>query len=168
MKEQWKTFAGGNYAVSNKGRVKRVTPGRRTKPGQLLTLNLMKIGYYRCAPVVDGRNVPMYVHHIVARAFLGPCPDGLELNHIDGDKTNNRVDNLEYVTHSYNMQHAVDIGTLKHRYTIPDSVVDEIRQRREAGESVSVIAEDTGVSARHCRDIINRKLRTRRKNYAGS
>jgi len=163
MREEWKLFADGNYAVSNRGRVKRVTPGRRTKPGKLLTLNLMKIGYYRIAPVIDGRNVPMYVHQVVAEHFMGPCPQGRELNHIDGDKTNNHVTNLEYVTHRYNLVHAYSMGLIDQtsKCTVSDATVARIRKMRKAGHTYRVIGEATGVSQRHCRDIATYQARAR-------
>ena len=110
MREKWKRFANGNYAVSNKGRVKRLTRGRNTRPGRQLTINVMNIGYCRVAPVINGQNVPRYVHQLVAENFMGPCPDGLEINHIDGVKTNNHVDNLEYVSHRENLIHAIRTG----------------------------------------------------------
>lgn len=50
------------------------------------------------------------VHALVAEAFIGPRPSGLEVNHKDGDKRNNRPENLEYVTRSENMRHCFRIG----------------------------------------------------------
>lgn len=50
------------------------------------------------------------VHQLVASAFLGPIPAGLEVNHKDGIKTNNRPENLEYVTRAQNVKHSFVTG----------------------------------------------------------
>jgi hypothetical protein len=50
------------------------------------------------------------VHQLVAAAFLGPCPQDFQINHMDGDKTNARPSNLEYVTCQGNIQHAIQYG----------------------------------------------------------
>jgi hypothetical protein len=55
----------------------------------------------------NGKYKPYRVHTMVALAFLGPRPDGLQINHIDGDCQNNAASNLEYCTASENMKHAV-------------------------------------------------------------
>lgn len=49
------------------------------------------------------------VHVIVLRVFVGPRPDGLVINHIDGDKTNNSLENLEYCTQLANERHSLDV-----------------------------------------------------------
>lgn len=54
----------------------------------------------------DGRWVHKYIHRLVAEAFFNNYSEDLEINHIDFDKTNNRVDNLECVTRLENMKHA--------------------------------------------------------------
>ncbi len=46
-----------------------------------------------------------YVHRLVARAFIGPCPEGHEVNHKNSNTTDNRIENLEYLTSSQNKQH---------------------------------------------------------------
>lgn len=145
MQEVWKTFADGNYEASNHGNVRRKTPGRRTWPGRPMVLTVMTIGYHRVAPTIGGRNVPMYVHAIVAELFIGPCPVGLEVNHKDGDKTNNRVDNLEYVTHQENMRHARRNNMIADKLTIPRKTIDKIIRLREEGSSYSQIVKKTAI-----------------------
>ena len=51
-----------------------------------------------------------YVHRLVARTFIGPCPPGLEVRHKDGNPTNNHVENLEYGTRAQNMQDRLKHG----------------------------------------------------------
>jgi hypothetical protein len=62
-------------------------------------------GYLRVALYVDGRKINRTVHSLVAACFLGPRPDGRHVNHIDGNKANNRRENLEYVTPLENALH---------------------------------------------------------------
>lgn len=59
------------------------------------------------------------LHRLVAEAVYGPCPEGKEVNHIDGHKLNNRPENLEYVTHYHNMKH-------KPRLTIPKLSLEQL------------------------------------------
>lgn len=56
-----------------------------------------------------------YVHQLVARAFIGPCPPGLEVRHKDGNPANNHIDNLEYGTRADNMQDRLNHGNNPHR-----------------------------------------------------
>lgn len=60
--------------------------------------------------VVKLNNKTIPIHRIAAEIVLGKCPAGLVVNHIDGDKKNNRAYNLEYVTVSENTKHAYHIG----------------------------------------------------------
>ena len=81
MKEQWNPFSDGNYEVSNLGNVRRATPGRRTYPGRPLKASIMGMGYWMVNPVVNGKNVSMYVHRLVAEAFLAKPSEYHEINH---------------------------------------------------------------------------------------
>jgi hypothetical protein len=53
-----------------------------------------------------------YIHKLVCAAFIGPCPQGYQVNHKDFDRTNNHISNLEYVTPSENVRHAIDAGRI--------------------------------------------------------
>lgn len=80
------------------------------------------------------------IHRLVAESFIGLCPKGREVNHIDGDKANNYVCNLEYVTRSENHKHAYKIGLKKvmkgekhPRSKLSDKDIRKIRKMCEAG-----------------------------------
>ena len=71
-------------------------------------------GWYAKVSLSFGkRRESRYVHRLVAESFLGRCPPGMVVNHIDGDKTNNRCANLEYVTQRENVGHASDTGLFR-------------------------------------------------------
>jgi hypothetical protein len=76
----------------------------------MLTPRLCNRGYLRVAMSRGGKRVDRLVHQMVAEAFLGPRPDGLQVNHISGHKAENGVENLEYVTPSQNIRHAYGAG----------------------------------------------------------
>lgn len=91
--EVWKdTFYNDKYEVSSEGTV------RRKGKVDCLKINYKSTGNY--GRVNIGKT--MMVHKIVALTFIGNRPDGMDINHIDGDKKNNKVDNLEFVTRSEN------------------------------------------------------------------
>ena len=113
--EQWKPIEGtdGKYEVSNLGHVR--TNGKR--PG-LLTLTKQKSGYRYAMIEIDGKSCNRRVHRLVAQHSL-PNPDNMkEVNHKDGNKDNNRADNLEWCTRSHNVKHSFDTGLKQpHRWT---------------------------------------------------
>lgn len=111
MQEIWKDIEGyeGCYQVSNLGRLKsleRTVKGNNggvyVKKEKILTPTINSSGYYHTILRKDGRNVHVYIHRLVAQTFI-PNPDNLQqINHISEDKTNNRVDNLEWCSAKYN------------------------------------------------------------------
>lgn len=86
----------------------------RGTSGKLLKLRKNKAGYYQICLSYgksgERRQKTKLVHRLVALVFHGECPRGLEVNHEDGNKLDNRADNLEYVTRPYNHLHAYRIG----------------------------------------------------------
>ena len=99
MKEIWKTInEHPDYKVSNIGRVKSI---KFNKERILKTQNVN--GYQRVILFSDGKYKNMYIHRLLAEAFI-PNPDNLpEVNHRNEIKTDNRLENLEYCDAKYNM-----------------------------------------------------------------
>lgn len=69
-----------------------------------------KAGYWQVRIRFNGKHTSKTVHYLVALAFLGPRPEGLDIAHYDGDKSNNRPDNLRYTTRADNMADGVRLG----------------------------------------------------------
>ena len=127
--EEWRDAVGfdGFYSVSNFGRVKRAKPGPGTFVGNLMTPVKGYKGYlYFClnTPLVGVKSV--VCHKLVAYAFVGNRPDGMQINHIDGNKENNFASNLEYVTPSYNVKHSYRLGLASNKgERHPNSIITE-------------------------------------------
>lgn len=88
------------YEASSEGQIRRIGKARALAP------SASGHGYLKVVVFRGGPRVTRKVHTLVAEAFLGPRPAGHETNHIDCDKHNNAVANLEYVTRAQNMAHA--------------------------------------------------------------
>ena len=95
----------------------RITPGKGTEPGRVLKPGTTKDGYLKVELFNNGTSCSRYVHRLVIEAFIGEIPAGLEVNHIFGQKADNRLENLEVVTHALNTKHAWDTG-LRSRATL--------------------------------------------------
>src|SRR5262245_48668441 len=109
--EEWRPVIGyeGWYSVSSLGRVRRERAYRTTTAGRILKSRWLHRYLYVVLSCAGHRAVKP-VHQLVAQAFLGPCPTGLEINHRNGLRADNRVANLEYCTHRENMEHAGQYG----------------------------------------------------------
>jgi len=64
--------------------------------------------YVRFSPCKDGKYTKVAVHRAMWEAFVGPIPAGMEINHKNLDRADNRLDNFELLTHRENIQHAID------------------------------------------------------------
>lgn len=113
--EIWKPIeAEPNYAISNMGRVKRIKPFLRNhnvvRHGfQIRTGYISQKGYMR---IRLGDKLYM-IHRLVAEAFLGKSNPNMEVNHKNFDRTDNRVENLEWLTHRENIKYSALAGRTK-------------------------------------------------------
>lgn len=114
--EHWLPIEGfeGLYEVSNFGQV-RSTKRMGTHGGIVKQSNWSKAKYQRVGLCKDKLKINYLVHRLVATAFIRNGADKLEVNHIDGNKLNNTVTNLEWCTRAENNQHAIDTGLWKPR-----------------------------------------------------
>jgi len=105
--EEWRELPGseGRYEVSNYGRVRSYRYRKQWHTEPLYLKNFVSnIGYLFHRLRIGGVDKNYSVHRLVMLAFVGPSE--LEVNHKDGNKTNNHISNLEYVTHRENARHA--------------------------------------------------------------
>lgn len=155
--EVWRAIRQGAYEVSNWGRVRRAETKR---------IKQLYVGPNGYAIVGLFKHETALVHQLVAFAFLGPCPIGKQVNHKNGVKTDNWPTNLEYVTPSENMQHAVELGL--HNPSRSDGVhngnakltaaqVKRIRRGYANGRTQAALAKEFGVSQPQIGNIVRRK-----------
>ena len=114
MEEVWKEIPGyeGRYFASNLGRIK--SRNNQHKDDYVLSLIKLPDGYLKVNIIENGRHVQHYVHKLVASAFIeNPC-NKPQINHIDGNKKNNCIENLEWVTAKENVAHAIRTGLANH------------------------------------------------------
>ncbi len=104
--EEWRDVAGWpDYLVSDTGLVKSLKWGKERilRPGS-------DKGYLKVALCANGEQRTCSIHKLVMEAFVGPCPDGLEVCHNNGDPSDNRLENLRYDTKSANQYDRVRHG----------------------------------------------------------
>ncbi len=108
--EEWRKIEGfeNMFSVSSLGRVRRDADGQIRK--EIISDTGYRYASLYCKRVNGKKKATATVHSLVAAAFLGPRPDGFQVNHKDGDKANNTVGNLEYLTPSENTRHALRNG----------------------------------------------------------
>jgi hypothetical protein len=154
--ENWRPIPGyeGVYEVSDLGRVRFLgrqisVQGRftRTYPPKVLSPSPAGKGYLQVSLFSDGAQRWFKVAKLVCLAFHGPKPSPKhETRHVDGVRTNNRANNLCWATKSSNALDKVFHGTWRGRKRLTAEEIWEIRSRLAAGDSLTQIGRDLGVS----------------------
>ena len=161
MVESWINIEGfeGYYQVSNSGKVNSIgwdhinEKGRRRVRNPVMLKPENNKGYHRVDLRKNGFKKRILVHRLVAGAFIDNPDNKSFVNHINGIKNDNRVENLEWCTYSENNQHAYDnkLTTPAHGENhvcakLSLSEVLEIKERLINGEKVTKLARDFKVS----------------------
>lgn len=159
-----------HYEASNMGRVRSVEHERRfvtgigqcrrTFPSRILT-PFLKRGYYHVSLARGHGRRQRPVHQLVAAAFIGLRQEGMATNHINGIKTDNRPENLEYITNSENVHHAYRTGLLDNsgeRSPASKLTTDAVREIRESGTATRTLSEKFGISTTHIHRVRSRKV----------
>jgi hypothetical protein len=164
MSDEWFDFPGheDRYQITQSGAVRSkprlvnspAAGGQRRIRGKILKPALVK-GYLAVQPTISGKRITAYVHRALGVLFVpNPCQE-TSINHIDGNKANNAIENLEWCSHKENMRHAFRTGLVPYPKTGPgemspsaklnDIKVRDIKVRLAAGQSHKSIALIYGV-----------------------
>lgn len=161
MREIWKNCKeNACYQVSNLGRVRSKTTldsiGRKINGKYLNHQNINSRGYCIIRFSFGGKLTSHTIHRLVAHAFLANPNDLPQINHKDGDKTNNCVDNLEWCDNRHNQRHAVDNGMKK--TTLTQRQVEAIRYLYKNGNvTQKELAEDFEVVQQQISRIVRKE-----------
>ena len=147
--EMWLPVVGyeGLYEVSDHGQVRSIN-----RRGQFLHPSPNSRGYPRLSLSNGKTTKTCKVHRLVMAAFVGPCPDGFEVAHNNGVRTDNRFGNLRYDTHAKNIADKKAHGATGTKMAEQD--VREVFRLKDAGVHRKVIAEQFGVSPAHIDGIL--------------
>lgn len=152
-----------NYEVSDQGQVKRsacLNYRGKLRKERILKLNPAPAGYLITALSKAGKKKWMTVHSLVLKVFKGPRPEGQEARHLNGVKTDNRAENLEWGTIQENRLDQKRHGTgiqgkrnPKAKMSLED--VERVVFLRELGYSQQAIADQSGIHQTHVSKILS-------------
>ncbi|MBE6993392.1 MAG: hypothetical protein E7423_01920 [Ruminococcaceae bacterium] len=153
--ECWAEIKGtdGRYEISSYGRV------WSNISRKILRSYVNSAGYVLITFPINGEKKRRQVHKLVADAFIPNPENKPQINHIDADRTNNHVENLEWCTASENTRHAFKLGRAKRA---PHHEKAVVRSDGKEYRSMSEAARDLGVPYSYIRDVCNGTQKTTR------
>lgn len=164
--ERWLPIPGyeGLYEVSSFARVRgyRVNAFQRRSIPRVLRQHAVKGMYWQVTLYGEGGARSWYVHQLVARAFLGECPEGQEVRHLNGNGFANRPYNLAYGTHLQNIQDKIrhgtqNKGTTHYRTVLSEEDVRAIRRDWSRGATLSDLSCEYGIGTSAIHKIVQKK-----------
>lgn len=169
MKEIWKPAKGleDRFEVSNRGRVRNIHSGTILKP--FIACGYRTIRIY----IKDNKEKNFSIHRLVAVTFIPNPENKPQVNHIDGIKTNNNVENLEWVTPKENADHAfrtglrTAIGSKHPNSKLTEAIVEEIKRDYVRGSKqfgARSLARKYGVNQKAIYSIIHNETWTHVKS----
>ena len=151
----------GSYEASDAGEIRRIGRGRGVVPGRIIKPQPLPAGYLLYS-LWQGNVQHMKLGHVlIASAFIGPCPDGHEVNHKNLKNNDNRAENLEYLTRSANLLHrsaaGIGRGAANGSAKLSAPEVLAIRRRHADGEGYKNLGKSYGVTWSAIRQIVKRR-----------
>jgi hypothetical protein len=169
MEEIWKDIKGyeGCYQISDQGRVKSLQRivkhskgGKKLIKERFLNQHVCKSGYYSVLLSKDGINKRVMNHILVAKTFLQNLENKRTVNHIDCNKLNNNVTNLEFLTDSENQLHALKNGIKPKGENHKNSKLKEndVIEIRSSNQSLMELSKQYNVAFQTISDIKRKKI----------
>ena len=160
----------GLYQINRNGEIRSLSHYTKFKnrtsyhKGKLLKMHDNGRGYFKVALCKDGKQKMFYIHRLVAGTFIDNPNNYPQVNHINGNKKDNRVENLEWVTDLENKQHGIANnlyakGSKCHKKFTKNNVKDI----RNSNKKISELAKEYNVSVNSISNIINYKTYKERK-----
>ena len=182
MTEKWKDIIGyeGYYQISDYGNVRSLdrkihfNKGYSIKKGKILKPILNKKGYYKVCLSKEQKEKRFFIHRLVAIHFINNPLQKEQVNHKDGNKKNNCVDNLEWCTNLENQRHAIEKGLIDNKQRIQLAIDMGIKNRKPVAQytkdgvfikeynSIKEASKATGINSRNiCNCLSPKQLKSK-------